>query len=58
MKFPQDWREALALSGLSVPLDGNDQLPWELSFEAKVLNNQLFSCKFKSGKLAIVEISG
>ncbi|HEU4460709.1 MAG TPA: hypothetical protein VFR90_16435 [Methylibium sp.] len=56
--FPKDWREVLKLSGLSVPVDGNNNLLWELSFEAKVLNKQLFTCRFESGKPVQVEISG
>ena len=57
--FPNDWREGFAFTGMSVPLDGDDAKPWELSFEC--LNDRgghLFTCTFENGSPKEVKVDG
>jgi hypothetical protein len=53
--FPENWREAFALAGLGIPYDGNERLPWEMSFQLLTDNKGfLFTCYFENGALVNV----
>lgn len=47
--LPQDWRRALALCGLDIPIDGNDQNPWSVSFESTDDRKGLYTCSIQNG---------
>jgi hypothetical protein len=49
--FPQQWRLALRLCGLGVPLDGVETNPWDISFECLTDNTgHIFTCYFINGQ--------
>jgi hypothetical protein len=48
--FPANWRMAFKFAGMSVPLEGNGNDPWELQFECLTgKQGQLFACCFERG---------
>lgn len=55
--FPKDWREAFKLSGIGVPLAGNENNEWDLTF-VLLTNNRgfLFNCYFENGRLVHVGV--
>lgn len=58
--FPADWREAFEWVALSIPADGDEQKPWDLSFECLqgVAARRHFTCTIERGHVARVEVSG
>ncbi len=58
--FPADWREALAWVALSIPADGDERQPWDLSFECLQdgAARRHFTCYFERGIADRVEVSG
>jgi len=49
--FPQQWRLALKLAGLGVPVDGIEANPWDISFECLTDNTgHIFTCYFINGR--------
>lgn len=56
-RFPASWRTAFQFSGMSVPLEGNINNPWELQFECLTeKQGQLFTCYFEQGSPRNVSI--
>ncbi len=58
--FPADWREAFAWVALSIPADGDEHKPWDLSFECLqgVAARRHFTCYIERGHVVRVEVSG
>ena len=57
--FPKQWQEAFEFVGMSVPIAGDEQNPWDLSFEClRDRGRHLFTCSFKGGRPAYVQIDG
>lgn len=58
--FPADWREAFAWVALSIPADGDELKPWDLSFECLqgVAARRHFTCYIERGHVVRVEVSG
>ncbi|CAN7488539.1 hypothetical protein LJR118_003395 [Acidovorax sp. LjRoot118] len=58
--FPADWREAFAWVALSIPADGDELKPWDLSFECLqgVAARRHFTCYIERGHAVRVEVSG
>jgi hypothetical protein len=57
--FPTQWQEAFEFVGMSVPVEGDERNPWDLSFEClKDRGRHLFTCTFRDGKPAQVQIDG
>jgi hypothetical protein len=49
-QFPEKWSDALALVGVGIPLDGNEDHPWDVTFRLKTDNlGYLFTCYFERG---------
>ena len=52
-----DWRLTFRLVGISVPLQGSKQLPWDVTFECLTDNSgNLYTCYFEKGSLAHVSV--
>lgn len=52
-----DWRQTFRLASFDVPLEGNKQLPWELTFECLTDNSgNLYTCHFENGLLAHISV--
>jgi hypothetical protein len=48
--FPEQWRSALRLCGVGVPLHGDETNPWDISFECLTDNTgHIFTCYFVNG---------
>jgi len=48
--FPAQWRSALRLCGVGVPLHGVETQPWDISFECLTDNSgHIFTCYFING---------
>lgn len=58
--FPADWREAFAWVALSIPADGDEHKPWDLSFECLqgVAARRHFTCCIERGHVVRVDVSG
>jgi len=57
--FPTDWRDGFVFTGMSVPLDGDDRNPWDLSFEClKDRDGHLFTCTFENGRPRELQVDG
>lgn len=57
--FPEDWHEGFAFTSMSVPLRGDDESPWDLSFEClKARGGHLFTCTFENGKPKELQVDG
>lgn len=58
--FPADWREAFAWVALSIPADGDELKPWDLSFECLQDGRarRHFTCFIERGHVVRVEVSG
>jgi hypothetical protein len=58
--FPADWREAFAWVALSIPADGDELKPWDLSFECLQDGRarRHFTCFIECGHVVRVEVSG
>ncbi|MBX3608343.1 MAG: hypothetical protein KF871_00490 [Hydrogenophaga sp.] len=57
--FPANWREGFAFTSMTVPLEGNELLPWDLSFEClKDRGGHLFTCTFENGKPSQLQVDG
>jgi hypothetical protein len=57
--FPSNWREGFAFTSMSVPLRGDDQNPWDLSFEClKDQGGHLFTCTFVNGTPKELQVDG
>ena len=55
--FPNNWREAFLFAGIGVPLDGNGDNPWDLTFELRTDNKGfLFNCYFENGRVVHVGV--
>jgi hypothetical protein len=52
-----NWHQTFRLAGIGVPLDGNKQLPWDVTFECLTgSSGNLYTCHFENGSLAHVSI--
>ncbi|AQQ66415.1 hypothetical protein Mag101_01200 [Microbulbifer agarilyticus] len=52
-----EWKKSFRLAGFDVPLEGNRNLSWELTFECLTDNSgHLYTCHFENGTLADVSI--
>ncbi len=57
--FPANWREGFAFTSMSVPLRGDEQCPWDLSFEClKERGGHLFTCTFENGVPKELQVDG
>ena len=57
--FPTKWRDGFAFTGMSVPLDGDERNPWDLSFEClKNRHGHLFTCTFENGQPTDLHVDG
>jgi len=57
--LPADWRAALKLMGFTVPVNGNDNNEWELSFESLWdAEGHLFTCTFIDGEPKTISVDG
>ena len=57
--FPANWRDGFVFTGMSVPLDGDDHNPWDLSFEClKDRDGHLFTCTFEDGNPKELQVDG
>jgi hypothetical protein len=53
----EDWQKTFRLASFDVPLEGNKQLPWELTFECLTDNSgNLYTCHFENGSLVHVSV--
>lgn len=52
-----DWQKTFRLASFDVPLEGNRQLPWDLTFECLTDNSgNLYTCHFEDGSLVHVSV--
>ena len=52
-----NWHQTFRLVGLDIPLEGNKQLPWDLTFECLTeMSGNLYTCHFENGSLAHVSV--
>ena len=52
-----DWHRTFRLVGISVPLEGNRLLPWDITFECLTDNScYLYTCHFENGSLTHVAV--
>jgi len=57
--FPANWRDGFAFTSMSIPLLGDEQNPWDLSFEClKDRAGHLFTCTFENGKPKELQVDG
>lgn len=57
--LPADWRAALKFIGFTVPVDGDDNNEWELSYESLWdAEGHLFTCTFIEGEPKNVSVDG
>jgi hypothetical protein len=55
--FPGQWRSALKLCGVGVPLHGAETHPWDISFECLTDNTgHIFTCYFVNGRPSHVSL--
>jgi hypothetical protein len=55
--FPECWQEVLIFAGVGIPVDGNSNLEWDLTFELTEGNlGYLFNCYFDNGSLVHVGV--
>ncbi|MBK6616682.1 hypothetical protein [Ottowia sp.] len=58
-QFPQRWEDAFDFVGMTVPLDGNERNPWDLSFEClRDRGRHHFCCTFEQGNPKSLQIDG
>ena len=51
------WHRTFRLAGVGIPLDGNRQFPWDLTFECLTGNSgHLYTCYFENGALVRVSV--
>ena len=56
---PANWREALECVGLTVPIDGDERQPWDISFDClKDRDGHMFTCHIEDGRPSYVTIDG
>lgn len=52
-----DWQKTFRLASFDVPLEGNKQLTWDLTFECLTDNSgNLYTCHFENGSLVHVTV--
>jgi hypothetical protein len=52
-----DWQKTFRLASFDIPLEGNKQFPWELTFECVTDNSgNLYTCHFENGLLVYVTV--
>jgi hypothetical protein len=57
--LPDKWREAFALSGITIPIDGKDAEPWDVSYDCLTdPKGHMFTVYFEQGQPARVSIDG
>lgn len=58
--FPADWQEAFEWVALWIPADGDEQKPWDLSFECLQdgAARRHVTCHIEHGHVVRVEVSG
>lgn len=57
--FPDSWREAFKFTSMSIPVAGDEQNPWDLSFECiKDRDGHLFTCSFRNGAAVELQVDG
>ena len=57
--FPEQWRDAFKFVGMSVPLEGLDTNPWDLSFGCITdKEGHMFTCYFEAGRPSRVTVDG
>lgn len=55
--FPSNWRAAFHFAGVGIPLRGNPNNPWDLTFELHLENKGfLFNCYFENGRVVHVGV--
>src|SRR5215470_14933629 len=47
--IPADWRTAFKFTGLSIPVNGDDQNKWDLAFDCIDVGH-MFTCYFEHGR--------
>lgn len=56
-QIPSDWREALRLCSVGVPLEGAETNDWDVTFESLTNNSGfLFTCYFEKGAPSHVSV--
>jgi hypothetical protein len=56
-QFPSNWREAFQFAGIGIPLRGNGDNPWDLTFELRAdKKGFLFNCYFENGHVVHIGI--
>jgi hypothetical protein len=57
--FPEDWREVFRFVGFQIPIDGQRENDWELTFESVIdPHHHHFTCYFENGQPARVSVDG
>lgn len=57
--FPSDWKEVFEFVGMSVPVSGDANNPWDLTFDClKDPGGHSFTCSFENGQLVNIQIDG
>jgi hypothetical protein len=57
--FPEHWRSAFKLVGMTIPMDGNESEAWELSYDSlKDPTGHQFTCYFERGKPSHASVDG
>lgn len=57
--LPSDWRSAFKFVGLSIPLNGDDKNPWDISFDCLTdRRGHMFTCYFENGNPVEVSVDG
>ena len=52
-----DWHETFHLAGISIPLHGDRQAPWDITFDCLTdSSGNLYTCFFEHGQLAHVAV--
>jgi hypothetical protein len=57
--FPSNWRDAFEFVGLTVPIDGDERQPWDISFDCVTDHRgHMFTCYVEEGRPSYVTIDG
>ena len=58
--LPPDWRAVFKFAGLSIPVNGDDKLSWDIAFDclAGRADGHMFTCYFENGSPVGVSVDG
>lgn len=58
-RFPDEWRAVFKLAGFTIPVGGDENQAWELSYDSlKDPNRHQFTCYFEGGKPSHASVDG